>query len=205
LDFFFLKQIIGDFTGNARDAFPYLIASQDGQNIFSPDSVPKGFVLSDPDHLKAFSINELYTHWLTRQSKGLSPFIVLNSIPQHGVAPKKSEVAKGKRKVEWVNVGTDDEDEDSKSSGDDEKEVDSDEGEISPDAKFGPPRRTVKKSTSSTTQNNETSAGSSKLPSLDKPSKPKTKKSSNRGEVAAEMSTMSKSKRNVIAPPMTTH
>jgi hypothetical protein len=102
--------------------------------------------LSDPDHLNAFKINELYSHWLKRQSKGLSPFIVLNSIPQHGVAPKKSGNGKGKKKAEWVDVGTDDENEGSKPSGDDEQgqnldetEVDSDEGQISPDAKFGPP------------------------------------------------------------------
>jgi hypothetical protein len=207
---FFLKRRIGDFTGNSRAGFPYLIASKRGQKIFSPDSVPKGFILSDPDHLKAYKINELYNHWLTRQSKGLSPFIVLNSIPHHGVAPKKSGDGKGKKKAEWVDVGTDDDDEGSKSSGDDEKnqnpfetEVDSDEGQISPDAKFGPPRTVAKKTTSSATQKNETPAkvaGPSKLPSLDNLLKSKTNEAPKLGEVAAEKSTRSKSKLKVHDP-----
>jgi hypothetical protein len=211
-DSFFLKRRIGDFTGNPRAGFPYLIASKRGQKIFSPDSVPKGFVLSDPDHLKAFKINELYSHWLMRQSKGLSPFIVLHSIPQHGVAPKKSGDVKGKKKAEWVNVDTDDDNQGSKSSGDDEKnqnpdetEVDSDEGEISPDAKFGPPRAVAKKTTSSVTQKNKTPAevaGTSKVPSLDNVSKSKTNEAPKLGEVAAEKSTRSKSKLKVRLSPM---
>jgi hypothetical protein len=169
--------------------------------------------LSDPDHLKAYKINQLYNHWLTRQSQGLSPFIILNSIPQHGVAPKKAGNGKGKKKAEWVDVGTDDEDEDSKSSGDDDKsqnpdetEADSDEGQISPDAKFGPPRAAGKKTTSSVTQKNETPAnvaGTSKLPSLDKLSKSKTNEAPKLGEITAEKSTRSKSKLKVRLSPMT--
>lgn len=106
--FFFLIETTGDFTGGKRDAFPYILASQENQNIFLPECVPENLSLGDPDHLKAAEINLLYTHWIRRQKKRLPPFIILKSNPQHGVAAKVSEKAKGKRKAEWVNVHSDD-------------------------------------------------------------------------------------------------
>ena len=60
------------------------MASKDDQIIYSPDCVPEGFKLSDPDHLNGFKIGALYMHWLQRQKKGLSPFIVLKGHPHHG-------------------------------------------------------------------------------------------------------------------------
>ena len=108
-NFFFLTLRIGDFTEYRKAAFPYSIAAQETQNIFSWESVPEGFVLSDPDHLKASQIDALYNHWLKRQSKGLKPFVILNSIPQHaGLKKKMSKKAQGKRKMDYVEVDTED-------------------------------------------------------------------------------------------------
>ena len=41
-------------------------------------------------------------------TKKLSPFVVLNCGPQHRVLNKMSEKSKGKRKMEYVEVSTDD-------------------------------------------------------------------------------------------------
>ena len=115
---------------------------QEGQNIFSHKSVPEGFILSDPDHLKAFEIDALYDHWLTQQSKGLTPFIILNSSPQHETSKKISEKAQGKNKFGYVNVISDDEDVESEaktSVGEEERLGDDEQTEKSPAPKFGPP------------------------------------------------------------------
>lgn len=87
------------------------MASKDRQEIYSVDSVPKGFVLSDPDHLQASEIDPLYKHWLARQKKKLPPFVVVKSHPQHPVSEKKSkmsEKAKGKQKIRYTEVNSDD-------------------------------------------------------------------------------------------------
>jgi hypothetical protein len=94
--------MIGDFVGSSKSAFPYILASKDDQMIFSVDSVPKDFCLSDPDHLNGYQIDSLYTHLLGRQRKGLAPFIVLKG--SHQEKPQKSAKAKGKRKAEYVDV-----------------------------------------------------------------------------------------------------
>jgi hypothetical protein len=118
--------MIGDFVENSKAAFPFTLASKDDQTIFSLDSVPEDFTLSDPDHLNAFKIDLLYNHFLSRQRKGLPPFVVLNGGPLHGQSEKskKSEKAKGKRKAEYVDVG------DSEDDGEvgDEDDVDPDGG-----------------------------------------------------------------------------
>lgn len=134
------------------------MASQDGQKIFSLDCVPNDFALGDPDHLKSFEIDSLYNHWRRRQSKGMAPFIVLSSSPQHGSAEKTTErVSEKKREIGYYDVNSDDED--AKSQGDAvedfEKEVgeedsmkgvgeDNSEKEVGDKLqrppKFGPPR-----------------------------------------------------------------
>jgi hypothetical protein len=128
-----------------------MIASKPRQQIYSPVSVPDGFTLSDPDHLKTFQIETLYRHLLKRQSKGLTCFKILKSIPHHGVARKLSEKAKGKKKMEYVHV--DSEDDEVKSSEDDQTNEEEDEGEkedeeedVSPLVKIGPPGRNGQKS-----------------------------------------------------------
>ena len=63
----FLIQMTGEFTGNSRAAFPYSLASKEDQTIFSPECVPEGFTLSDPDHLSGVKIVALYSHWWRRQ------------------------------------------------------------------------------------------------------------------------------------------
>jgi hypothetical protein len=123
----------GDFTGNSISLFPYLLAAKDDQKIYSEDCVPEGFVLSDPDHLKAFDIEALYSHMLGRQKKGLSPFIVLSASPQHVVIQKKKSQtskkagSKGKGKMRYVEIDDMmDVDEEDKGKGE-KKEEDSEE------------------------------------------------------------------------------
>lgn len=90
--------------------------------------------MSDPDHLNADKIEQLYTHWLRRQTKGLKPFVVLNASPNLGGNAKKSqksEKAKGKEKMRYEDVGSGDgsvqeENEDNMES-DEEDEDDEDE------------------------------------------------------------------------------
>jgi hypothetical protein len=140
---FYLIQIPGQFTGNKRSAFPFTLASQTGQTIFSIDSVPENFILSDPDHLNIFQINALYGHWHTRQNKKLQPFIVLNASPNHVVAAKTSEKAKGKQKMPYVDVSdSDGEMEVNGMAGGDEGEdavVDDDFQDMPLGSKIGPP------------------------------------------------------------------
>jgi hypothetical protein len=85
------------------------LASKEDQTIFSPDCVPDGFVLSDPDHLKGSQVRALYLHWLKRQQQKLPAFIILNCSPLHQISERKSAKAKGKRKMEYVAVNSDDE------------------------------------------------------------------------------------------------
>jgi len=99
----------GEFTGYKRAGFPYLNAANEDQNIYSPDCVPEGFSLIDPDHITGFNITKLYNHWLLRQKNKLEPFIILNPGPLHQAAAKKSKQVKGKAKA-YVPVSTDDED-----------------------------------------------------------------------------------------------
>ena len=128
---FFLTVGTGEFTGNRRAAFPYILASKDDQTIFSPDCVPKDFQLSDPDHLTTSKIDALYIHLAQRQRKGLSPFIVLNASPLHRTAVKKSSKAKGKEKVKYVDVHTEDEDVKSERGGEEGDETGDDDEEES--------------------------------------------------------------------------
>jgi hypothetical protein len=123
--FFLLTRITGDFTGSSIASFPYSLASKEGQTIYSPECVPDNFILSDPDHITTFHIEALYHHWLGRQKKRLPPFIILNASPQHRSFKKLSEKAKGKRKIDYVDVGDDDEDED----GDKKEDKEEEEGE----------------------------------------------------------------------------
>lgn len=141
------------------------MASKEDQTIYCEESVPKGFILSDPDHLQGIQIESLYSHWLGRQKKKLRPFIILNASPQHQFSVRKSAKAKGKkRQIDYVPVSTSGEEE---SSGDDESnldEEDREEGQISPPIKVGPPNR---KSAKNISERNE---GSSKAPPTPKKS-----------------------------------
>ena len=123
--FFLLIETTGEFTGNARTAFPYLLASKPDQTIFLPECVPDGFTLSDPDHLPASKIETLYLHWIGRQHKGQPPFIVLNASPNHVVLARKglkSAKAKGKQKIDYVDVNSDDEDNEDREEGEGDDE-----------------------------------------------------------------------------------
>lgn len=114
---YFLTRTVGDFTSNSIAAFPYMLASQEDQNIFLKDCVPRGFSLNDPDHLNMSQIDALYAHLLARQRKGLPPFVVLNAGPLHAVSMKKSAASskksakgKGKQKMEYEEVNSEEED-----------------------------------------------------------------------------------------------
>jgi hypothetical protein len=199
--------MVGQFTGSKRAAFPFSLASQDGQTIYSTESVPKDFKLGDPDHLTGSQINLLYHHWLGRQQKGLLPFEIINPGPNHEAAVKKmSAKTKGKQKLRYLDVSTDedkDEDEDENTESDREDlrggAMDSDEEEMALPPKIGPPIRRGKKNQSSTLQSNDAPqvtssskvdkhpapvAGSSKL-SPEKIPKKRKEKESKVGEAAA--------------------
>ena len=145
--------------------FPYILAAKDDQTIYSPDCVPEGFTLSDPDHLTGSNIIALYHHWLERQNRWLSPFIVLNAHPNHVVILKnsqKSQKDKGKQKMEYVDDTEEDkeaeeeeeegeedekeeEEEDEKAEEDKEAEEDEEDKEMPLAVKFGPPKGKEKK------------------------------------------------------------
>lgn len=112
------------------------MASKDDQTIYSPDCVPEDFVLSDPDHLGLSLIHKLYNHWLLRQRKKLSPFVVLNGGPLHRSSAGLSAKARGKRKADYQEVNTDDEE--VRSEAREEGSDDGDEEQIAPSVKCGP-------------------------------------------------------------------
>ena len=131
--------------------------------IYSPDCIPEGFTLSDPDHLTGAQIINLCLHWSARQQKGLAPFIILNPGPNHGVKrPKmKSAASKGKKK-EYVNVSDDeenDDEEDARGGSDGGKD-----GEEEMPLKVRPPRKKRKVMFKSTGEDPSPVAGPSKLP-----------------------------------------
>lgn len=147
----------GEFTRNKIAAFPYILAAKEDQNIFSRDSAPEGFTLSDPDHLPGYKIDALYHHWLNRQQKRLSPFIMLNASPQHQSSVRTSAKAKGKRKAEYVPVTSSEDDE---GDGDNEDEdADQEEEATTLPIKRGPPNRKTQR-----VAEEQPIAGSSKLP-----------------------------------------
>jgi hypothetical protein len=90
--------LVGEFTGYSKAVFPYLLASAEGQNIYSPECAPDGFSLIDPDHITGMNINLLHNHWLQRQKKKLQPFVILNSGPLHRGLVGKSEKKREKKK-----------------------------------------------------------------------------------------------------------
>ena len=89
--------------------------------------------MSDPDHLNGFNIIALYSHWLKRQQNRLSPFIVLNSSPNHGTIgrepqnSKKGSSLKGKEKMKYIKV--DDETEKNRVEEDEEEKEDEEKKE----------------------------------------------------------------------------
>ena len=101
--------MIGDFTGSKKAQFPYSLASVDNQEIYDPECVPDGFVLSDPEHIRTLGINLLYSHFIQRQNQGLRPFVILKCSPLHTKAEKILKKGKGKAKATWEDVSTDDE------------------------------------------------------------------------------------------------
>jgi hypothetical protein len=135
-------------------------------------------VLSDPDHLTAFHIDALYVHWLGRQKKGLSPFVVINGGPHHRTSAKTSQKGKEKQKVAYVDVDTDDEsvqdDEDDVVEEDEDDDVEQAETEEEldpnvPAVKFGPPP-SKKNRTERSTHLEDSVAGPSKGSTPNQPS-----------------------------------
>ena len=135
----------GKSTGSRTASFPFRLASKEDQKIFSPDSVPDNFILSDPNHLGVPQINSLYNHWLEKQCKGHPPFIMINASPLHAhLTSKSSKVKERKKKMEYVPLGSDDESVkgDEEDVGDDDDDVQKDEAEdILKAVKRGPPTK----------------------------------------------------------------
>ena len=112
--------------------FPYILAAKDDQTIYSPDCVPEGFTLSDPDHLTGSNIIALYRHWLERQNRWLSPFIVLNAHPNHVVILKnsqKSQKDKGKQKMKYVDDTEEDKEAEEEEEGEEDEKEEEEEDE----------------------------------------------------------------------------
>jgi hypothetical protein len=109
-----LRDITGDFTGSSTSGFPYSLSAKNDQTIFSPECVPDGLCLGDPDYLPSVQINCLYAHWLKQQDQGLTLLVILNASPLHGASIKRSEKGKAKAKVDWVDVTSDEEVEEEK-------------------------------------------------------------------------------------------
>ena len=117
----------------------------------------------DPDHITAAKIDNLYSHFLDRQRNKLPPFIVLNPSPLHEPFMKKrSEKAKGKKKMEWEDVSTDDGEVSNDGGDGGEEEMDSRRLEgARRGMKFGPPKGVPLSSQPDQSQNQI--AGPSKL------------------------------------------
>ena len=79
------------------------MVSKEDQKIYTPESIPKDFVLIDPDHLTTLEVERLYLHWRLRQNKGLRPITVIHS-PEHPETQHMSEKARGKQKAESDEV-----------------------------------------------------------------------------------------------------
>lgn len=207
--FSLLIKWIGEFTNSKIASFPYGLAAKVDQSIYSTDSVPEGFILSDPDHLTGFQIQALYGHWLKRQQKKLSPFVILNSSPQHHIsygksskAKEKSSKAKGKRKIDYMEVdsndeevktdGGEEEEDDVEVKEDDDGMPDEDDEEMSPVVKYGPPITKSKKNQLLTQIDEHANAiaGPSKLRSGKQPLK-KNPKPSNDGDPIQSGQTLS--------------
>jgi hypothetical protein len=167
--FSLLMKRTGEFTRNKIAAFPYGLAAKDDQVIYSRDSAPEDFTLSDPDHLPGFQIEALYRHWLNRQQRKLCPFVILNASPQHQSSVRTSAKAKGKRKADYVPVSSSEDDQnsdDDDQTSDGDKDADQEEEAMTPPIRIGPPNRKTQR-----VDKEEPIAGSSKLPPLP-PKKP---------------------------------
>jgi hypothetical protein len=198
----------GESTGSKIASFPYLLASKENQTVFDPECVPKGFVLSDPDHLHGSQIISLYNHWLRRQARKLSPFMVLKSPLHQGL--DMSAKARGKRKMEYVEVNSEDEEEKSmgekedRSEGDpsDDEEDDFGEKVISAGVmKVGPPTGNVTSSSKqppSKARDDPQVAGPSSVPSKGKSIKANGQKEVNQ-LVAQKKIAWSKQSQNIDA------
>jgi hypothetical protein len=182
---YWLIKWTGQFTDNKIATFPYTLASKDNQTIFDPHCVPEGFVLSDPDHLHGSQIISLYNHWLHRQEQNLSPFVVLKAGPLHRGSDGLSAKAKGKRKVDYVEEQS--EDEEVKSMGDDEQgdpsehEADFGAKVISTGVRVGPPNGKIAGSSKqgSKGQDHPQLPGTSSFPSKTKSIKEKAQQDGN--------------------------
>ena len=74
-------------------------------------------------------------HWEAQQKKGLTPFIILNAGPNHAVKQEKSVKSKGKKKIEWVDVDSSEEDDEERN-----REENFGNEQVLP-VKIGPPRK----------------------------------------------------------------
>ena len=138
--------------------------------------------MSDPDHIPGSKISDLYSHWLGRERKRLPPFIVLNPGPLHQRLVQKSNSGKpkGKKKMQYLDVSSDEDKSESEKGDDVDEEEEDEENEESEDKtdkesdeedetlppKIGPPRGKRMKFPSSTQPEEDRSgaAGPSKPP-----------------------------------------
>jgi hypothetical protein len=85
------------------------LASKEDQTIFYPDCVPDGFVLSDPDHLKAVQIEAIIQTLAPTSTEETPSLHCPQRWPSTPGIGSKSAKAKGKRKMDYQELSSDDE------------------------------------------------------------------------------------------------
>lgn len=79
-----------------------------------PDSIPDGFVVQDPSHLKAQEINNLWRHWEARKALKQKLVIFVGAVSGHmnkSLLVDAVYMGEKKSKKKYVPVDTDDEEE----------------------------------------------------------------------------------------------
>ncbi|KAG1863116.1 hypothetical protein F4604DRAFT_1683705 [Suillus subluteus] len=101
------------FTGSKKPV-PWLSIAGNLLVYLDPDSIPEGFVVQDPSHLKAQEINHLWGHWETRKASKQKLVIFVGAVSSHmnkSLLVNAVYVGEKQSKKKYVPVDTDDEEE----------------------------------------------------------------------------------------------
>ncbi|KAG1747473.1 hypothetical protein EDB19DRAFT_1826196 [Suillus lakei] len=101
------------FTGSKKPV-PWLLIAGNLLVYLDPDSIPDGFVVQDPSHLKAQEINHLWGHWEARKASKQKLVIFVGAVSSHmnkSLLVNAVYVGEKKSKKKYVLVDTDDEEE----------------------------------------------------------------------------------------------
>ncbi|KAG1879764.1 hypothetical protein F4604DRAFT_1679352 [Suillus subluteus] len=101
------------FTGGKKSV-PWLSIAGNPLVYLDPDSIPDGFVMQDPSHLKVQEINNLWGHWEARKASKQKLVIFVGAMSTHmnkSLLVDAIYVGEKKSKKKYVPVDTDDEEE----------------------------------------------------------------------------------------------